>query len=309
MKTHLNSTKRLRTLALLFVTSIVLTYACKQVNSSFEEDSQQAQTIEGLNINVKYAESYDQTEMTFSRLWPKGIAAGLGKQSTTGGELLVDYERTREVLAFDEEGYMSSISEFLEGDGEMNMPEEAYNKHKATMPARSADHDPVVKTVMQDGTTKSYSKSGKLKYESTYDPEEFRVDPALLDLLETAAADTSDVEQSIQNNKEGLTNDGISFNIVDGFYAEYEISSSVEAQENGVPAYQLLQDLRTGDIVSSAVLRADGEYDSITFNRFKVVENTSILVYSEEFTFGNINGKWGVTQRSVMHRQNIKVIK
>ncbi|MCP9292258.1 hypothetical protein [Gracilimonas sediminicola] len=309
MKTHLNSTKQLRMLVVLFVTSIVLTYACKQVNSPFEEASQQGQTIEGLNINVKYAEVYDQTEITYSRLWPQGISAGLNKSQSNGGELLVDYEKTREIIAYDEEGYMTSITEFLEGDGEMNMPEEAYNQHKATMPAKSADHDPVVKTEVKDGKVRSYTKSGKLKYESTYDPEEFWVDPASLELLVSATTDTSDVEQSIQSNIESLANDGISFSIVDEFYAKYNIKSPVEAQENGLAAYQLLMDLRNGNIIGSAILRSDGEYESVSFNMYKNVGNTQMLAYSEKYDYGVINGKWGITQRTVMHRENIKVIK
>lgn len=308
MKTYLNLIKQFRTAIMLFGMCVLVSYGCKQVNNPLES-SNEKQSIEGLNINVKYAESYDQTEITYSRLWPKGISEGLNKQSSSGGELLVDYERTREVLAFNEEGYMNSVTEFLEGDGEMNMPEEAYNNLKSTMPAKSADHDPVVKTVMQDGKSKSYTKSGELKYESTYDPEEFRVDPVLLEQLGPTDNDTSDVDQNIQKNIEGLTNNGIAFDIVDGFYAKYQISASTQAQEDDIPGYLILQDLRTGDIVSSAMFRPDGKYRTITFNRYKLVENTSILAYSEKFKFGEISGKWGVIERSVLHRENIKVIK
>ncbi|MEP1304927.1 MAG: hypothetical protein ABJK11_03485 [Balneola sp.] len=145
MKSELNSIKQFRGVILLLGVGILLSFACKQATGSFDT-SEEKPIIEDLNINVKYAESYDQTVTTFSRIWPDDISAGFEKgKLNEGGELLVDYERTREVLAFDEDGYMSSVSEFLEGDGEMNMPEEAFNDFKDIMPARSNDYDPVVK--------------------------------------------------------------------------------------------------------------------------------------------------------------------
>jgi hypothetical protein len=286
---------------------MMLAFGCKQVNSPLEATSENGQTIEGLNINVKYAESYDQTEITYSRIWPRGISAGFDKsKSTSGGELLVDYERTREVVAYDEEGYMSSVTEFLEGDGEMNMPEQTYKKLKSTMPAKSADYDPIVKIVLQNGVSKSYARSGKLKYENNYNPEEFRVEPALLDVLKTNQEDTSDVELSVQSNIETLEQDGIQFELIDDYYAKYTLPATHQKNVSGL---QVVKDLRTGNIVAEAVIRDDGKYQSVSFNKYKGVKGLSVLSYKEKYTYGNLNGKWEITQRTVTHRQNINVIK
>lgn len=307
MKHKLNSTKRFRVVSMLLGICMMLAFGCKQVNSPLEATSENGQTIEGLNINVKYAESYDQTEITYSRIWPEGISAGFDKsKSTSGGELLVDYERTNEVLAYDEEGYMSSVTEFLEGDGEMNMPEDTYNKLKSTMPAKSADYDPVARIVLQDGVSKSYTKSGKLKYESTYNPEEFKVDPSLLEVLKTNQEDSSDVEQSVQSNIEALKQEDIQFDLLDDYYAKYTLP---ETQRTKVSGYQVVKDLRNGHIVAEAVMRDDGKYQSVSFNKYKEVKGMSVLSYKEKYSYGDLNGKWEITQRTVTHRQNINIIK
>ena len=216
---------------LLIGMGILLSFACKQATGSLDI-SEEEPIIEDLNINVKYAESYDQTVTTFSRIWPEGISAGFGKGKTSsGGELLVDYERTREVLAFDEDGYMSTVSEFLEGDGEMNMPEEAFNDLKDIMPARSNDYDPVVKTVMEGGKTFQYGKSGNLKYQFEYDPEVFRVTQAELDSMEVWANASDDTDQSVQRNLINLSQQNINFERVGDFHVSYQVELGDEERE------------------------------------------------------------------------------
>ena len=67
---------------------------------------------------------------------------------------MVDYERVKEVVAFDEQGYMASSIEFLEGDQSMNMPEEIYKSLKEYMPAKDVNHDPIIKQEMSNGVIK-----------------------------------------------------------------------------------------------------------------------------------------------------------
>lgn len=287
---------------------MMLAFGCKQVNSPLEATSENGQTIEGLNINVKYAESYDQTEITYSRIWPEGISAGFDKsKSTSGGELLVDYERTNEVLAYDEEGYMSSVTEFLEGDGEMNMPEDTYNKLKSTMPAKSADYDPIVKIEYINGVEKRIGKSGNTLYETTYDEELFRIDVDLLDSLKSNENQRTD--ESIRRNIERLENDGIDFQILEGRFASFNIKASSDLLENGIVKLRYLEDLQSGEIIRQEFLNKEGNPESIIFSAYKNIAGSSVLFHEESFFFGEINGKWGVTHRSAKNKTNFKIIK
>lgn len=307
MKIELNSIKQFRVAMLLFGVGILLSFACKQATGSLDI-SEEEPIIEDLNINVKYAESYDQTVVTYSRLWPEGISAGIGKsKNSSSGELLVDYERTREVLAFDEDGYMSTVSEFLEGDGEMNMPEEAYNELKSTMPARSNDYDPVVKTVMEDGNLYQYGKSGNLKYQSEYDPETFRITQAELDSMEVWANTSGDTENSIQNNLLNLSQQNIKYDRVGDYYVSYQIETRDRERKHGIEAYKYVDDLRTGLTKQLIVLRTDGKYDSVIRSMHQIVNRIPVLVSESRYTFGEVNGEWTVAYKQRTTRENINV--
>jgi hypothetical protein len=309
MKTHLNSIKQFQTNAVLAGMCVLLTFGCKQGNNPIDT-SKQERIIEGLNINVKYAELYNQTEITYSRIWPEGISTGFQKanaSSTTGGELLVDYERTKEVVAFDEEGYMSTVSEFLEGDGEMNMPEEAYHKFKDIMPARSNDYDPVVRIEYSKGVERQIGKSGKVKYENAYDEELFKVDPHLLDSLNNLQDE--DVESSIRRNLRTLESRGQSFDIFDNHFALFTVNANKEMGKNGIVKLRYVEDLRTGEIVRIDLLNEEGNHDSIMLSKYKKVNGVSVQYSEEIYRFGKINGGWGVTGRTVTNKSNIRIIK
>lgn len=311
MKTIANPTigKLVRNLFLIG-TICLITIGCSSENTPFgvnEESS--TKTIDNLNVNVKYAESYDQQYVVYSRKWPKSVATSLSKKKSGNGELLVDFEETHEIVGFDEEGYMYSYKEFLEGDGEMNMPQQVYNDLRETIPARQNDYDPIVKIEMKDGVTKSFGKSGRLVSEYAYDPEEFRITPEILDSLASLNNDSTEVENSIRNNINRLEDENVTFAVVENFYAKYDKQASSEAIDKGIGSYKFFEDLRTGNIVQSAVMREDGQVDSITMNRYKNVNGTQVLLSEETFRFGNLDGEWQVIERSEMLRYNIKVIK
>ncbi|MCH2450693.1 MAG: hypothetical protein MK198_11175 [Gracilimonas sp.] len=305
MKTHLKTTKQFRAVTVLLGVCMLLTYGCKQVNNPLESSNEEL-SIEGLNINVKYAESYDQTEITYSRIWPKGISTGFDKaKSTSGGELMVDYERTHEIIAYDEEGYMSSVSEFLEGDGEMNMPEAVYENLKDQMPARSVDHDPLVRTEMIDGQLNYYSKSGKLMNSYPVNRELYKIDPALLDSLKFGNSDTN---ESVQSNIQALENAGIVFNRIGDRYIEYEKVASSINRADGIAKEQYVLNLQNGNIILYATYNPSGDLLALNRSNFKEVNGISILNNEEQFTFGEINNSWGIIQRRTITRENIKIV-
>ena len=59
-----------------------------------------------------------------------------------GGEIMLDYERTRKTIAYDEEGiYIHSLNS-LRGDIRMNMPESIHEIVKHKKPAEDINKDP-----------------------------------------------------------------------------------------------------------------------------------------------------------------------
>ncbi|MBO6523685.1 MAG: hypothetical protein JJ971_07675 [Balneolaceae bacterium] len=309
MKTRVNSIVGIPGKATaLFGALAIIIASCTQVESPFSVQEPDVKSFEDLNINVKYAESYDQTEMTFSRQWPEGITAGFSKVSSDGGELLVDYEKTKHVLAFDEDGYMSMATEFIEGDGEINMPESIYHSLKGDMPANGSDYDPVVRTVLENGALRYFSKSGKLVFEQSLNKDEYWINPEDLDALNNDP-DSIDTNQSIKGNLKKLELSGLSFNRIGEYHVGYEREATQEDAELGIAKHQYLMDLRNGNINIYASVLPDGNYYSITKSRFANVNGSSVLTSEEYLHFGEINNSWDVVTRRKMTRQNIQIIK
>ena len=104
-------TAHLRGVAVILTMLLFLT-GCTESNNPFSpEKSEPSVTVDDLNISVKYAESYDETSMYFSRRWPKSMSHGFAKTMNEDGEIMTDYERTSKTIAYDEEGYLYTVTE------------------------------------------------------------------------------------------------------------------------------------------------------------------------------------------------------
>lgn len=311
MKTSVNSIvgKPGKATALFGVLAIIIA-SCTQVESPFSVQEPDVKSFEDLNINVKYAESYDQTTITYSRHWPSSISTGLAKTVSDGeGEIMVDYERVHEIVAFDEDGYMSTSIEFLEGDSEMNMPESIYNSLKGEMPANGSDYDPVIRTELKEGTLRYFSKSGKLVFEQQLNKDDYWINPEDLDALNNNGPDSTSTNQSIEGNLKKLELSGISFNRIGEYHVGYEREATQEDIGLGIAKHKYLMDLRNGNINIYASVMPNGNYYSITRSSFATVQGTSILASEEYFHYGEINNSWDVITRRKMTRQNIQIIK
>lgn len=295
-----------KTLLTVSALSIFLT-GCAGFESPVTTEEKVVPSLDGLNLNVKYAESYDQTTITYSREWPGSIATGLQKEASGSGEILIDYERVHEVVTFDEEGYMSTSLEFLEGDSEMGMPESLYNELKESMPSHSYDHDPLVKIIASNGIETGYGKSGAVLYEFEYNPDEFKVDLTLLD--DSDQTSNSSTEQSIQQNISRLEADGLNYDLVEGVYAKYQLPASQELKKEGVGLFQEVMDLRSGEIIASSIQDIEGKYLEVVERNFQSIDGSSIMNGEIRYNFGMIDGQWDITTRTVMSRENIQIKK
>jgi hypothetical protein len=300
-------TAHLRGVAVILTMLLFLT-GCTESNNPFSpEKSEPTVTVDDLNISVKYAESYDETTITFSRHWPDDISVGLGKVTTSNdGELMIEYESVNKILAFDEDGYMSSIIEYIDGDETMNMPESIYNSVKESMPSRSASYDPIVKEVMANGVTSIYGKSGDLKFTETYDPENFRIDPAELDSLETWS-EGQGTSNSVSTNLNRLSNEGLNYALEGEHYVKYSITQKNNNLEE--IRFEYLDDLRTGLNIQTVIYNNEGKVNSVWFNTYESFDGIPIMNSQTQYQYAEIKGAWDVAYRRVMTRNNIKIIK
>lgn len=309
MNNHTNKQKNVCLLyTILCICIVPLLVSCTNQTTSNGNEIDVPTSVEALNISVKYAEAYDQTTITFSRYWPPSISQGLNKTVDKDGEIMVDYERVKEVVAFDEQGYMASSIEFLEGDQSMNMPEEIYKSLKEYMPAEGVNHDPIVKQEMSNGVIKKYGVSGNIVYEDTYDPEEYKIDPATLDSLQ-AYLNAQDSTNSINSNLEQLNAEGINFSREGDYIVKYSLfENNGNNTENGI-RYEYLDDLRNGTNLQTSIYNSEGKLEEVWLNTYANVKGYPILSARTELKYAMVDDNWQVAYRTLITRENIQLIK
>jgi hypothetical protein len=262
--------------------------------------------------NIVLQVSYNQKAMTFSRFWPEElVTAGNSMQRIAvdgGQELLVAYENTQQIEAFDNQRYFYTDTRYLEGNDAINMPEAMFQELSGEMPDRSDDKVAVNRIKLANGTMTSWGIDGSVKTESV-SMDSLRMDSDaynnMVDEFETYGY--LSVEEKIQQNLEHMQETGINFKELGGDYISYELDDDPTEGEDDIGVIKQVLDLKTGEVVLSAILLKDGRYDSITFMDYETHNGLNVMANSETLQYGMQNGEWSVIQRSLINRTNIDV--
>ena len=285
-----------RTLAVVALPAVALT-GCDAGLSSVDEREPASGSGGPLAPDVRYEVAYDQTTRTFSEYWPEELVAA-GK---TGGdsEYLVHYEAVHEVTSFDEDGYLSQSYHYLEGNADTRLPTDVIEEFADVMPA--SEGDPVVRFEMEGGQMRFYNASGEVVHAVSYDPEAFRMDPALLDSMK-ALQQEADVSGRVARSVAALEREGIAFRELEGHGALVE--SEVEDVE-GIGRVRQVLDLRIGQPAQVTYFREDGRIDSIEMRTYEVVGGLPVMAQSVTYDYGLVGGEWAVAYRTEVERTAI----
>jgi hypothetical protein len=272
------------------------------------ENTKPTVTIDDLNIDVKYAESYDETRVTFSRRWPSSISHGLAKTVDEGGEIMTDYERISKLIAFDEEGNLYTSTEFLEGDSQMNMPESIYEEVKDKKPAEDINKDPITRIEFSNGQLKHFGRSGKLLSEHSFNPKDYRLDEETLETLSTIIMDLSDEDETISSSIDALNVLGLQYNLKNEFYAD--VVEPVSNQDhNDVSKYKYRLDLRSGERIEEVAYDLQNRPLHYRISNFVTVDGRPMLQRELYYEYGELNNNWEVVARKVTTRTNHSIIR
>ena len=265
--------------------------------------------------NIQFQVSYDETAMVFTPFWPEDMTAALKSEggaslaNAEDSEFMIDYDKTHHVVGIKDDRTLYLEVSHLEGSASQNMPDELYNDVKDEMPTRSPKQLGPVKTVIQngvmtlyfaDGTTETVEKEGGADVMSEEDYN------AWLEYVHNQ--DTSDVDSRISSNLEAYQSESLNFKRLSENEIYYEYRPE-EEDENGIALVKQRLDLRTGEVVMSASQFPDGRYESVAYMSYDLVEGIPVLASSETYVFGNHMGQWTATQRHVLNRENIRVIR
>jgi len=260
-----------------------------------------------MSPNISFQISYDQKSMVFTPFWPGDVVAGFkAKSSSEDTELLIDYDHTREYLAFDQDKNMHFQIDYLEGTSSQGMPDDLYSEVKDEMPNRSDDKQ-VVSTQISAGLI-TYKYSDGTVVSENLDASELAINDETYEYWRSLFENKQDTSTSakIAQNLEDLKQSGISFRQLDGSTVYFELQPDADEQPDIGRIRQKI-DLRTGEVVMSASQFKDGRYESVSYMNYKLVGNIPVLQNSETYVFGSHQGEWQAIQKHVINRENISI--
>jgi len=294
---------------LIIIISFAIINACikESPKSPLNNDSTQKN-----NTNVLFGVTYDEETTVLANQWPSDIIGGLAKTSSGETEevLLEDYQLIHQSCVFDENGYFSMSTYNIEGDESIRMPLEIYDEVKDEMPEMGADFDPGIGFDMAMGSIILNLKSGDNVLGSTYDPDDYKADPELLDsLINVVQTDTVGVSGRIARTINQLNKAGVQYSILNEEMVSVVGSlNNCNQCPNDFAEVKRVIDLTTGNIIREGLIRQDGKYQYVSFFEYKQVNGFWIVEGEVTYTMGDVNGEWKKKYTTYKHRENINVI-
>jgi hypothetical protein len=260
--------------------------------------------------DVRLRIQYDQTEVTYSNVWPGSIVGNntQGKEARSkeqGAKLMTDYEKIHEIRSYDNEGYLHRSYEYLDGSHPgQNMPPEAYSQLKSEMPYDPKDRNPVTRFELAGNSMKFIREDGTVAHQAPVDPERYRVDPSKLDSLRNLRTDTSDTESRRTAIRRSLRQQGLSLTQID----KNRVSFTRKLDGKSIASeVKKVVDLRIGRPIYLKYLLKNGKTDMVITYNYVRKSGLPVKKRSVTYNFDDRTGDWGVVSRTEILRRDISV--
>ncbi|MCF7803674.1 MAG: hypothetical protein K9N46_00045 [Candidatus Marinimicrobia bacterium] len=269
-----------------------------------QEPVSDTQTVER-KPNIAFEIQYDEETTTYALHWPLHMVSGFAKSAGSDELLLADYQNIHTTMSIDTAGYVAFSEKNIEGNESVRMPEKPYNAVKDDMPARPNDFDPVVRWDLVDGAMTAFTQSGAVQTSLNIDPEQYRIDPALLDSLGGSFfEDTLDASGRRERLLAGMDRQGVSYKMVGD--EDIVISGSIKQDEQSYSTKTMLN-LSTGLMVRSAIFNEKQQPLEVSFYRYQKVQGIPVMKYERTYIFGDYEENWEAIYVADTFRDNIKV--
>jgi len=257
-------------------------------------------------INVpRFQLQYDQIKARYALHWPGSLVHGdgLGKSADDNETLfLLSYQNIHETMTVDENGYLSFMVDYIEGNEDIHMPMDIWNETEDVRPAQASDSNPVTQIITSNGVRQRLTANGDVVSSKQYDPEQFRIDIAYLDSLNIDMCDTcmTNVRRRIQ----AMENSGENFTMLGEFQARTENEDVDDVLFSKVTK---VIDLRTGLVNRVATYDTQGRFSSVVLTNYAIVEGFPVTANIIAYGFGEVNGNWQAKTVTHTDRMNITV--
>ena len=253
--------------------------------------------VQKASAGILYMVSYDQSTATYSTRKPAAL-----KADKTSDFVLKGYDKVRKTMTIDINGEVSITTEWLNGNADINMPLDLYNRVSDIQPA--LQEDPVVRSEMANGLIKYYSKSGEVKHEYPIKDEMLRINPEDFINNIRLARQKKDTDSRIEYNLDNLRQNGIQFDQLNKRFAQ--LFHSVEIKGEVIEQKQVL-DLSLGKVIASYDMKPDGKLLRREFLKYNDSDALPILQNSMSESYGERDGQWKVINRNTIIRDNIQI--
>lgn len=248
--------------------------------------------------------AYDETAITTTTQWPGGIVAGLSKSPNNKHVRLKHYSKTHKKQMVDTLGNYSVEVEYTEGDAELGIPLELYNRIKENMHPRHPQANPIKRYTIINNVYTAYGING-----SVVSTQNFSM-PADLKGKITSVPGAIPIAQSgerVSGLFEGLQNKGVQYTMLGDKEAVYE------EQISNVPTIarmKIVFDVTTGLIKRTASYNKEGKLSEVELTHYKTVSDFYVPHNIVTHRLDKLaNGEWGVIETTVEQRDNIKIEK
>lgn len=287
----------------LLLLALVAFAACDVSDLDFGRSSKSA--------NTKY-EPFNPAELATGLSFEENVSAFTAPMGTSPqkkwvksavnedseAKLLESWQNVKKLTGFDANGDYMMTWEMLDGDAELSIPAEIYEKYKDQIPAR--DPNPVVRGETRQGYHKAWRKNGDLAWQHAYDTKQFRLTPAELDSLKKMNNDTTGIRAKARatlaqygENVIRLSNDLVAVQTVDS-----------ETKKSTKTIYH--QSLN--DYVRRMEYDARGKLETVTFRELAV--QSGRVIVTNETVYSRVDLSQGVPAIKTTHvnRKNFKTI-
>lgn len=278
--------------------------SCDSASTGPSDDGSSDQSQLAPNVRMKI--SYDETEASFSNVLPPNIVgqvkkSGVGsKQSLESKGVLENYESIRETKTYDDEGYLTKTYTHIDGHARLNMPESAFEALKDQMPRRTQEN-PIVKFNLDGGSIQLIRENGDVAAQGSVDPERFRMDPELLDSLETLQ--NISTEEREERTRDRLNRMGVSLRSL----SKHHVAFKTKSDENGLSTIRRVVDLRHGSPVYLVYRNTDGERIRVVTRVYGRYSGVPVMRREVSYQYGPKDDGRAVVGRTEIRRRNISV--
>jgi hypothetical protein len=296
---HLNFNYPFRSLLVVF---FVYSTGCER--SIVQPEALNETPAQALSSNLLVDVSYDETITTV--IPGTGMATGAMTKSSGGGTetVLKDYSKTHRRMTIDTAGNVFVEVTYIEGDADIRIPIDLYNRIKNGMHPRHPKANPIKRYTIINNLYTAYGISGDVVYTKTFEPPQKPT--VAFGGAEHRLTKRDKTGERMDNLFRGLEQKGIAYQLVGNRAVVYE---ETVQREGKTTKLKTMTDIKIGLPVRQARYNSEGQMEQVQVMQYANVNGQYTLGHLTTNRFGRTQSSdWGLKETTTESRANIRYL-